>query len=242
MKSQRTCGSCLHLDRDKAFTTVCSQAGILPTSAACNTFKPDLYALAHPETQNSDLELVGDALGKMSLSQLAILSALADRERVTRKYGYRFFQRVYVRYVGPASNNYLSNFMSARILDVDSKSIRLIGDSDYRAYIVLEHTKGRTSSLFKAPDFGPLRQQMIQEKKFVDPSLKRGSKLTAPSAKGQLANLDNLVPESVDLRTLGLKRQKADDLVSLVGRMSKGMYGTRESRASSEVEMVWSQN
>lgn len=240
MNKNHQCGSCLHLTREKAFEAPCANLGKLPISKACGTFKPDLYAVAHPERQFDDLELLSSALAKMSLSQLSVLSALADRERVTRKYGYKFFQRVYVRYMGPASNNYLSNFMSARILDVDAHNIRLIGDSDYRAYIVLQHTKGRTSSLYRAAEFDVLRADMIANKKFVDPSLRKTSPIANASARGVIANVDDFVPDSVELRNARVKKQRADDLVSMVSKMHSGMYGTRDSRQSREIEVNWS--
>ncbi len=240
MTNKHQCGSCLGLNREKIFEAPCATKGMLPNAKACNSFKPDLYALAQPEATFNDLELLGPALAKMSLSQLAILSALAERERVTRKYGYRFFQRVYVRYVGPASNNYLSNFMSARVLDCDAQYIRLVGDSDFKAYIVLQHTKGQTSSLYTTADFAVLRAEMVANKKFVDPTLRTGNKLAPSSARGRVANLDELVPDTVEVKSRNLRKKKSeDDLVSLVSRMNSNMYGTRQARENREVEINW---
>lgn len=240
MNKTRQCGSCLHLNLEKAFEAPCSSLGMLPTSAPCNSFKANLHQLSQPEETFNDLDLFGSVLSKMSASQLAIFCELVSRERITRKYGYRFFQRVYVRYVGASSSNYLSNFMSARVLDCDAQHIRLIGDNDYHAYILLEHVKGKTSSLFVEKDFNALRKELIASKKFVDPQLKKTGKLLPASAKGQIANLDAAVPEHVDIRRQGMKKkQSADDLVSMVGRMNTGMYGTREARRATEVEVNW---
>lgn len=240
MSKSQHCGSCLFLDREKKFEKPCIVLGKIPTSKACTSFRPDLYQLAHPEEQFTDLDNLVSAIGKMSITQLAILSGLAARERITRKYGYRFFQKVYVRYVGNSANNYLSNFTAARILDVDSKHIRLIGEKDFRAYILLEHGgKGKNESVFTAAEFAPMRRQMIDANKLVDKSVKV-EKMLKSSSRGVVAPVDEFLAGSVESTKIK-KRKASDDLVSLVSKMSSGMYGTRRREGSSggDIEVNW---
>ena len=85
-----------------------------------------------------------------------------------------------------------------------------------------------------------LRAEMVANKKFVDPTLRTGNKLAPSSARGRVANLDELVPDTVEVKSRNLRKKKSeDDLVSLVSRMNSNMYGTRQARENREVEINW---
>ncbi len=230
MQKQRfQCGTCLYHSREKIFEEKCSAQGKIPTAKSCSSFQPDSYQLVEHDPLHSDLEMVANVMHKMTPHQLILLSALVNKDRFTRKHGYYFYQEVYFRYCGSPGQNYLSNFVRARVLDADKDFVRLVGDNEkHRMYLVVENKKN--ASLYTPKEFRVLRAEMLREHKLVDPAL--NFQLTAKSKSGVVADIDDAFEQDkLDKKAVRMRAKHRDDLVTLIARMDRGMYGSPTRQA-----------
>lgn len=217
-KQSLNCGSCLHLNREKAFERPCIELGKIQTSKACSTHKPDAHLLVGDDRKIGRLEHLAAAVSGMTPLELQTTAALLLAERNTRKHGWKFYQKVYVRYIGVASSNFMSNFMVGRVLYADKDFVRIIGDSG-KVFVSAMNDKN-SSTLYSATRFKELRDSMVADKKLVDPKI---AQMAAASARGAIARLDDAVAQ-VEKISPKLKRGRSrdDDLVSLVSKMQQG--------------------
>lgn len=215
-KHQLNCGSCLFLNRERCFERRCSDLGKLPTGKSCGSYKPDVFNLVGSGQKIDRLHKMSEALHGMSPNELQTLGALLHAERNTRKAGWRFMQKVYVRYTGGSNRNYMSNFLVGYVLYADKEYVRIVGDSG-KMFLSIMNT-GDSTTLYTVQQFRPLRDAMLEAKKFSDPE--NGQ----PSLFSRIAKLDDVVREERPLRK-NVKKSKAseDDLVSIVSRMSRGI-------------------
>ena len=219
-KKIQNCGSCLHLGHEKVFDKVCSTLGKIPTSKACGSYSPNVFMIAEGETNFNRVAKLAESMHGMSNSQLQALSAVVHAEINTRKQGYTFMQRVYVRYVGSSERNYLSNFMVGHVLYVTKDFIRIIGDSGRTFLSLIPEKNG--SSYYTEERFAELREKMLSEGKKLDPKLS-ASKHSTTARLGAMPPMDEVVAEGKYSGSGTL--EAGDDLVSIVSRMSRGMIG-----------------
>lgn len=219
-KKIQNCGSCLHLGHEKVFDKTCGNLGKIPTSKACGSYSPNVFMIADGEANFNRVRKMAEAMHGMGNSQLQALSAVVNAEINTRKHGYTFMQRVYVRYVGSSDRNYLSNFMVGHILYVTKDFIRIIGDSG-RTFLSLIPEKN-SSSYYTEERFAELRNKMIEEGKRRDPKL-ADSRHTKTAILGAMPPMDEVMAEG-KYRGEGTI-ESSDDLVAIVSRMSRGMIG-----------------
>jgi hypothetical protein len=238
-KSLLTCGSCSGLERDRLISgspTRCSGQGKLPSSKICSSFKPDVFALA-PLNSNATyikdpLDLLATSIADFTISELQVLAALLLGEKKTRKYGFRFWQVVYVRLVGSASSNYLHNFGKGRILDANKEYIRVISETGKTCIQVVNDKDSNT--LFTLEQFKPLRNKMVREKLIDDPAL------TKPKVKitsNILESIDFAVEadqlsENFTKKNRKVRKSQEMDLVSIVKKMASGRMLKRKKSDS----------
>jgi hypothetical protein len=217
-KKNLNCGSCTFLNRDRTFEAPCSQLGRIPTSKACGSHAPDAFALVGNEDRITNLENVGEMMSQMSDNDLQILGAMMLREKATRKNGFHFRQKVYVRIRGASNSNYLSNFVVGYILDATKETIRVIGESGKTAISAINDKNSET--VYTVQRFNKLRMEMLAAGRRVDPDILTEEERLANKAKyTTVIPLDDAVKEGI----LDKKKKAAkDDLVSLVSRMGKG--------------------
>ena len=217
-KHQLNCGSCLFLNRERCFERRCSDLGKLPTNKSCNSYKPDMFTLVGSGQKIDRMQKMATAVHGMSANELQALGAVLHAERNTRKAGWRFMQKVYVRYTGSSNRNYLSNFLVGYVLYADKEYVRIVGDSGKMFLSVLNDSEGNT--LFTVKAFKALRDQMLAGRKFSDPE---GS---PDYMRSHVAKLDEIAASDQPLRKqVTKKKSKEDDLVSIVSRMARGIIG-----------------
>lgn len=228
---QLNCGSCLFLDRERAFERRCSDLGKLPTGKSCGSYKPDVFNLVGSGQKFDRLHRMADALHGMSANELQTLGALFHAERNTRKAGWRFMQKVYVRYTGGSNRNYMSNFLIGYVLYADKEYVRIVGESGKMFLSIMNASD--SSTLYTVQQFKPIREAMVEGKKFSDPE--NGQ----PSMHSRIAKLDDAVREDKPLRK-NVKKSKSneDDLVSIVSRMSRGIIGRAGSSKRTKKKSV----
>jgi hypothetical protein len=185
------------------------------------------------------LAKVAEMMGQMSPNDLQILGALLLREKHTRKQGYQFFQKVYVRFRGSSNSNYFSNFVVGRILDVTKDTIRVVGESGATAISAINDKDSET--VYTVERFNKLRIEMAANNRYVDPAIKEEEARLKRRAAGVIP-LDQAVEEGIiDKKALKNKAAK-DDLVSLVARMGRGhLRGKKEKKEATndEVRINW---
>lgn len=173
-----TCGECAGLTRERLITgskTSCKADGMLPSHKACPKFKPDVYRLAEVvSTGGNVMQELAYIAGGLTPKQLKIFGAAMLNETLTRKNGFSFYQKVFIRYRGTARSNYLSNFFAGRILTADESTVRVCSD-DGKVIFTYENTGSAGPSLYTVDEFEPLRVLMLKKGYIVDPEHERAT-------------------------------------------------------------------
>lgn len=220
-KQKLACGSCRFLSRDRKFAEPCSATGKLPTSAACPSHSADVFTPA--KSSLVAIRQIGAALAGMKVSEVQCLAAALLQEGRTRKAGFRFGQKIYIRVQGTSAAFYLNNFASAYVLDADKEHIRLVGDNGC-CYTLLNSTQG-PRSFWSASEFRAIRDKMVQDKAFADPALEAPKVAAIPD----IDQVDPALLSSPGNKKRGLARAQkgTSDLVDIVSRMAGGRARSR---------------
>lgn len=204
MKSQKIltgflkCGDCTGLDREALISGVsapCSEQGKLDTSKACPKFKADLFNLRELSEEGSfdqTAQFVSQVLNGIPADMHGLVASVFLQEAETKRNGFFFYQPVYIRYRGTANSNYMSNFMTAYVLNATENDVRLVSaDPRQKQFIMtFDNTGLNGPSMYSASAFKELREEMIEKGRTVDPKLERR---TSESLKPQ---------EDLDLSTM----------------------------------------
>lgn len=234
-KQSLNCGSCIFLGRERAFERKCTELGKLPSSKSCATYKPDVFTLCDGRPKVKRLGVIANAIHELTPSELQTLGAVLHAERTTRKFGWRFYQRVYIRFTGQAGANYFSNFAVGHVVYADKDYIRIVGDSG--KLMVTAVNDGSSSTIYTLEQFKVLSAQMTKAKHFNDP------RRELEDTKHTMAvPLDDILDSDKPLgRKLVKSKARTDDLVSLISKLSNGiMRPTRKSIKGQSKEIVMS--
>ena len=223
-KKNLNCGSCSGLIRDRILEARCSELGRLPSSKACGSHSPDVFSLVGDEDKIMNLEAVSELMAQMSSNDLQVLGALMLREKHTRKHGFQFRQRVYVRIRGASNSNYLSNFVVGYILDATKDSIRVIGESGKTTITAINDKNSET--VYTVERFNKLRMEMLAAGRRVDPDIATEQQRLENKQKfASILPLD----EAVEKGIVDKKRKASrDDLVSMVSRLGRGQLKRKD--------------
>jgi len=192
-----TCGTCKHFRRipHPAYGEICAAKGIFDTNKPCTKYSVDSSQLG----VHSDklLQEIAELMAKVPKKQLVLVSALANRESRTRKYGFYFGQTVYVRLL---SSDYISNYRRAIVTEAN-KDYVYISDSKQGFTMMVYH-----SSVLTNEQWLEKKAQLKKAKKIVDP--KYAEFFKAPTKAEREANkiLDTLTPP--DLSAIAGKGKK----------------------------------
>lgn len=226
--AQVHCGSCSHLLKSKHFESNCAALGKLPSSKACSSHLPDAHAIANSPKAVERLSGLAHAMDLLSNTELQSLGTLMIREKITRKAGFTFRQKVYIRIHGSGNSNYLSNFVVGYVLDANPEFVRVTDVDGKVAIQVINDANSQT--LFTVERFKEFRARMIAAKALTDPKL-------LPSKTGKEYN--HILPVDVAVKdglitNKKVSRAERDDLVALANRCGKGIM--REKRSKHHVE------
>lgn len=184
------CGDCTGLDREALISGIaapCSDQGKLDTSKACPKFKADLFnlrELSDDNTFDQTAQFVSQVLNGIPADMHGLVASVFLQEAETKRNGFFFYQPVYIRYRGTASSNYMSNFMTAYVLNATENDVRLVSADPREKQFIL--TYGNTGlngpSIYSPSAFKPLREEMIEKGRTVDP---KEDRKTSESLKPQ---------------------------------------------------------
>lgn len=219
-----TCGSCSGLNRERLVSTkeFCAGMGKIPSSNACSSHKPDVFSLINDEPKMDMLGCLADVTFTFSIREMQVLASLLLNEKKTRRAGYRFWQKVYVRIGGTSGDNYFNNFAIARVLDANKEYVRLVSET-VRTSVTLVNDKD-SESLFTVERFKPIREEMIEKKRYVDPKTREPKKFQKSPVLPTLdfASDTGLLDDANKRKNKKLKKSERSSLIDLVGKMAKG--------------------
>lgn len=222
------CGSCSGLVRERILEDRCNTLGRLPSSKACGSHSPDVFSLVGDEDKIQNLEEVSELMAQMSVNDLQVLGALMLREKQTRKNGFQFRQKVYVRFRGDSTANYMSNFVVGYVLDATKETIRVIGESGKTAIMAINDSK--SDSVYTVERFNKLRQHMLEQGHRVDPGIAtEQQRLEMKQKFTSILPLDEAVEKGVISKKSKASR---DDLVSMVSRLGRGQLKRKDKESS----------
>ncbi len=217
LKKQLGCGSCEGLTRNRIFEQRCADLGKLPVSRACGSHRPDVFTLAGGEEKVNLLLTVSEVMNRMGNNDLQILASLMLNEKTTRRFGFKFHQKVYIRVQGETTADYMSNFAVGYVLSADKEHVRVIGESGSMAMTFINDKDSIT--LYTVARFNPIRKKMRDEKRYVDPAVQNTMPSATTKASGTIKAFDDAVDQGIIVKK---KRSERGDLVALVARLGKG--------------------
>lgn len=232
LKSQQPlCGDCVGLKCEKLISDnkqVCSKLGKTATSKSCPHFIADSKPL-QPILKRDAFDTLSRLFQEIPKDALRTVASLLYNEKKTRAAGYFFGQKVYVRYRGAANADYLSNFMVARVMSVNSEFIRLTSQDGKCNLTFMRKTCKEI--ILSVDEFNELRKKMVAKGRLVDPDVKKliakkyraeeeyELNMSSESAGGQVTTIDTVFKENK------LPRRKAKGAVSLVDLVDGLMAG-----------------
>ena len=206
------CGDCRFYCTEKAFEKPCDKLGIIETAKSCAKFKPAVQKFddALNESEGA-LDMLGKFMRKIPSSNLHILSSVILNEKVTRKFGYCFMQKVYVRYRGTQEADYLDNFLPCHIMEATKEGLRLLSHDGKTHILKTDFRKGELAgpNIYSISEFKKFRAAMLRSKKLEDPAHKR-----------RKADFSYLVEESKVEKNE--KKYTLNDLVTMTRDVEKG--------------------
>lgn len=175
-----------------------------------------------------------EMISELPDDSLRVLASILYNEKRTRKAGFFFGQKVYVRYRGANTSNYLSNFMIAHVMYVSNEHYRLMS-MDGRC--VLTYGVQCRPNIFIPEQFAVLREKMLKKNKLVDPDVERllskrfqaeeehELNLTKESAIGTVTTIDKVFKENGVRRS----KKKTTTLIDLVARAASGFDVSKQA-------------
>lgn len=220
-----TCGECVGLNVEnliKGDVSNCSDEGKLRTSRACPKFQsdPTIMREALEDEAEDGLREIASMVKTFTNRQLKAFSGALLNEVTTRKNGFYMWQPVYVRFRGTSKANYMSNFMTARVLTADSTTVRLVSD-DGKVILRYPNTGTDGPSVYSVDAFQPLKEMMIEKGKAVDNTERATPKALRP---------EEFKDSDFKLNTDGLNGH-----ITSIDRMAKTNKITRRAKADSSI-------
>jgi len=224
-KQSLNCGSCLYLNKERVYERRCSELGKLVSAKACGSYKPDPHLLIG-ETESIDrLGLISKAISGLTPNAVQSLASILHAEKLTRKYGWRFYQKVYVRYTGQSSaDQYMDNFTVGHVLYADKERVYICGNSGKMMLSVINERN--TCTVYSIARFRELQAELLRTKRITAPELKRATLTIKP--------LDAVLESDEPLdRKLVKSKTRMDDLVSIISKLSQG-YDIKKTKRTTK--------
>lgn len=209
--------------------TTCDRSGSLPSTPSCSEYSPNPFVLQDVEKL---LLPLANILKRLPVSVIPILYDVISNEKLLRKQGYAFMEKVAVRYRGTENDNYVSNFTIARVFSTAPEdSLYVVSEKGYRMLVL-------RSSVIKYNKFMEIRKEWVSEGNVVDPEIlseqiPRIKQIHGvPETLDDLVDLDMVETDSKLRRLLSSKKFNRD-----IEDLSKGKdRGTLKARITANEE------
>jgi hypothetical protein len=221
-----TCGECAGLSVENLIAgndlNNCSEEGKLKTSRACPKFQPEptiIKDALQDDAEDGMREIASSVKSWDNRTLKAVAGALLN-EVTTRKAGFYMWQPVYVRFRGTAASNYMSNFMTARVLTADKDTVRLVSD-DGKVVLRYANTGHEGPSIYSVDAFSPLKEMMIEKGKDVDQT--------------ERATPKRLRPEGFEDVDFQLNTDGMNGRITSIGKMARANKTGRRTRSDNNI-------
>lgn len=157
------CGSCKFFKRipNPAYGDVCTEKGVLDSSKPCMRYCVDPDQIHIKESEHIDALV--QILEGISDKELSLVTALFNREHITRKRGFRFGMVVYLR---PFGDDYVSNYRRAKVISADRTYVHIRASDGWIGSVYL-------SSVLKPSEWKTKKAQLERAGKITDPNYKK---------------------------------------------------------------------
>lgn len=238
---QPLCGDCVGLKKERLIPDckeTCCNLGKVGTSRTCPHFISD-HDKVKPLYGKAGFEQLIAIFKDLPTESLRNLAGVLYQEHKTRKFGFFFGQKVYVRYRGTSKSDYMSNFMTARVFSVNAEFVRLTSDDGRCLMTYALSSLEEGGVIYTVDDFDKLRSSMIKRGRLVDPNVEKQTakrlrceeayelNLVTDSLNGNITTIDTVFKENKLPRR---KSKKTIDLVDLVNGMVEGHDVSRDSK------------
>lgn len=179
-----TCKHCVFYNRQKTYDSPCSKLGVLPESLPCKRFTTDPYQVNFKDDDGT--EEIAKILPKIKPGSIAILMSLLLDEAKTRRRGYHFGQKVYVRIF---RDDYISNYAAAWVVKADKTYAYLQARHGFR--VMYYHRDVLNKEQWAKKKKSLLKQGLVKDPKF------RG--YTKISVSAQSIREEDYEPPTIDM-------------------------------------------
>lgn len=195
----------------------CSEQGVSRNSKPCGSMQVNIDPLLRPGSAKRQRENVNmmEQLGTITKgrteAELRALGLLLLGSARVAKAGFSFMQRVFVHYRGTTSDDYVSNWCSAYIVDVDRDVVRLVGRRKDHDFVL---SLPRDARILTVAEYREYRHSMQDVGKLIDPAIRKFKDLfdrKRLSADSGALDVDDLIA-SMSIDDLNTKFVDADEL------------------------------
>lgn len=226
-----TCGECVGFKCEKRDSKkgLCVNEGVIESSPICASFVPNTNELADMVADGDTFMAISQLIHSLETNKLRLLGATIMGEKNTRAMGYHMGQKVYVRYMGRASANYIQNFMQAYIMYADREMIRVINRTGTISMTFAAN--GKKHTIYSTKEFEKMRQEMHAKGRFADPDVNRLEKKRLRCIEDYELGLSEIDPSTIPTidtvfkKAKPIKSSKKDspkDLVALSRAIESG--------------------
>lgn len=232
-------GFCREIIKDKK---LCNSVGIIASSKPCSQFKPNTHELIDLVEAGETFYMLAALMRRIPTEKLRLIGATFMREHKTRDTGYYMGQKVYVRYRGRASTDYLSNFMSAVVLYADADMVR-IGSMSGKCHMTF--TGKAQGAIYTTADFKKMRERMVKAGRYADPDVRALiSKRLRCEEEYELGIIETSNPGEIPTIDRVFKENKVkkgktgpNDLVAIVNAIESGFEVKAKRTKNSKKEL-----
>lgn len=238
------CGECEGLNnRAIRFETVCSKQGIQKHDKVCKRYSPlppTSYVVSASES--NALFDFGQMLAVFDTSKLQHMIGLIWAEKTNRKYGFRFFQKLYYRWRGCGTDNYYSNFVVGYLITATDKYIRLI-DRNAKALITIDVCDDSDvldaigPSLYSEEAFREMEQAEWMKGKIDSETIarnRRAMERASMSSKSDERTIDS--EDGLSDKAAKPKRRKKEDTDDILSPVSSAESGDSDNSSQTDQE------
>jgi hypothetical protein len=166
-KLVKFCGTCRHycwiVGPNRK--TTCNNLGSIDTTPGCLDYAINPFVL---KDYISVLKPLSEVLRVMPLTVLPMFYEIIAQEKVLRRRGFYFMEKVAIKYYGSAADKYISNYVVAHVFSSTDEGVLVISKSGIRMFVLKEN-------VIKFALFLEMRRDLKEAGKNVDPTIKMRS-------------------------------------------------------------------
>lgn len=215
LKVHKSCGSCLYFRHQPppGESQPHEKAGYYPYSKPCTIYEPAAPLVSGNTEKLGILGLIRSYVAASDTAEeLEAVAQLLSRAAALRARGHQFMQKMFFKWRGSPSTDYLDNWVTCYLLHITATDDYWLTSANNEVSIsvtaVRERGKPVLKNLLTVEQFKPLYQNMIDRQRFCDPAYKPIDYLKATAEAQAVPDLEQII-ENADLDLIAPKALKA---------------------------------